>query len=211
MQYKVPQNIDQEDKILGPLTFVQFIYVLVGGAVVLILFTILRFSIFFFLLALPIIILTAAMALIKVQDQPFSHFLLYFIVYLRQPKRRIWHEHMSNAAEDPDFFTQSTEEIFAPAPPKPLKLRGADEAAEERPSTDQADPSLTTPLIPQAELVQSPPTDQTLTDQALTGQSPASSVPTTLNSANSTSTDRSPAPPAPLKPARKLAIKLGNG
>ena len=29
-QYKVPQNVEAEDKILGPLTFKQFIYALMG-------------------------------------------------------------------------------------------------------------------------------------------------------------------------------------
>lgn len=91
MQYKVPQNIDQEDKILGPLTFVQFIYVLVGGAMVILAFALFDFTLFL-LVAIPIIILTVCFSLVKIQDQPFSRFFIAFLIYLRQPKRRMWHD-----------------------------------------------------------------------------------------------------------------------
>ncbi len=89
MQYKVPQHIDEEDKILGPLTFIDFIYLLVGGALILFCFVLFDFGLFLFL-AIPIALLSAALALIKVQDQPFSRFLVTFLLYLRQPKRRVW-------------------------------------------------------------------------------------------------------------------------
>lgn len=105
MQYKVPQNIDQEDKIFGPLTFIQFIYVLIGGAAILLLFTVVRNIIVFIILAIPIAAITAAFALIKVQDQPFSRFFLAFIVYAMQPKKRVWKDIVAEvskqiAAED---------------------------------------------------------------------------------------------------------------
>ena len=34
MRYKVPQNIDMEDRIVGPLTMVQFVIVMIGGMIV---------------------------------------------------------------------------------------------------------------------------------------------------------------------------------
>jgi hypothetical protein len=91
VQYKVPQNIDQEDKILGPLTFIEFIYVLIGGAIVILALALFDTALFL-LVAIPTIVLTACFALIKVQNQPFSRFFVYFFVYLTQPKRRIWHD-----------------------------------------------------------------------------------------------------------------------
>lgn len=91
MQYKVPQNIDQEDKILGPLTFVQFIYVLIGGAIVILSLALFDTALFL-LISIPTIILTACFALIKVQDQPFSRFFVAFLHYIRRPKRWIWQD-----------------------------------------------------------------------------------------------------------------------
>lgn len=91
MEYKVPQNIDQEDKILGPLTFAQFIYVLIGGGIILIAFALFDFALFL-LVAIPVLLLTIGFALVKVQDQPFSRILMAFVHYLRQPKQRIWQD-----------------------------------------------------------------------------------------------------------------------
>lgn len=89
MQYKVPQNIDQEDKILGPLTFTQFVYALIGGGLLLF-----EYSIFdtagFLLFGIPTLILTICFSLIKVQDQPFTRFFVSLLVFLKQPKQRIW-------------------------------------------------------------------------------------------------------------------------
>lgn len=100
MQYKVPQNIDQEDKILGPLTFIQFIYVLVGGGVILLLFTFFDFALFL-LLAVPIAILTACFALLTIQGQPFSRIFFAFLVYAFQPKRRTWHDILAEQKPTP--------------------------------------------------------------------------------------------------------------
>lgn len=110
MQYKVPQNIDQEDKILGPLTFIQFIYVLIGGAIVILSLALFDTALFL-LIAVPTIILTACFALVKVQDQPFSRFFVSFFVYLLQPKRRIWHD----AEEEARLKQQAVEAAEAAA------------------------------------------------------------------------------------------------
>lgn len=91
MQFKVPQNIDMEDKIVGPLTLIQFIYVLTGGLTDYILFqSIGQYIWLFLLIALPIAVVALAMAFLKIQDQPLSHFILAGLEYLRQPKVRFW-------------------------------------------------------------------------------------------------------------------------
>jgi hypothetical protein len=53
MQFSVPQFIDVEDKIVGPLTGKQTIYLIMGGGVLLLAFTF--FSFLFFLLVLAIV------------------------------------------------------------------------------------------------------------------------------------------------------------
>lgn len=110
MEYKVPQNIDQEDKILGPLTFAQFIYVLIGGGIILVAFALFDFALFL-LVAIPVLLLTIGFALVKVQDQPFSRILMAFVHYLRQPKQRVW--------QDPAVSTAIAEPKPVKAAPKP--------------------------------------------------------------------------------------------
>jgi len=91
MQFKVPQNIDMEDKIVGPLTLIQFLYLLGGGLIVYILFQSLGSNIaLFVILALPIGIVSVGLAFIKIQDQPLSHFIKAGIYYFSNPKVRFW-------------------------------------------------------------------------------------------------------------------------
>lgn len=91
MQFKVPQNIDLEDRIVGPLTLVQLIYVVVGGLIIYILFQSLTAHIGIFLvLAIPIGAVTLGLAFLKIQDQPLSHFIRAGLYYLNHPKIRRW-------------------------------------------------------------------------------------------------------------------------
>ena len=92
MQFKVPQNIDLEDKIVGPLTLVQFLYVLGGGLIDYILFQSIapKSMAVFLILAIPIALIAAGMAFVKIQDQPLSHFIKAGIYYYTHPKARFW-------------------------------------------------------------------------------------------------------------------------
>lgn len=93
MQFKVPQNIDLADKIIGPLTLVQFIYLLVGG---MIFYIFLKFgnTLLFIFIGIPAALLSLFLAFVKVQDQPFSKFLLSLVFYLTRPKQRVWHKEL---------------------------------------------------------------------------------------------------------------------
>lgn len=90
MQFLVPQNIDLEDKVVGPFTLKQFIYLLVGGILDYLLFLALGPKTLFVFLALIISAFFLALALLKVQDQPFPKFLQSLILYLIRPKVRTW-------------------------------------------------------------------------------------------------------------------------
>ncbi len=94
MQFKVPQNIDMADRIVGPLTLVQFLYLLIGGIVVYFLFTLFG-SInptFFLATGGPVALFVLALAFLKIQDQPFPKFVGAFLVYLTRPKMRVWYK-----------------------------------------------------------------------------------------------------------------------
>ena len=95
MQYKVPQNIDLEDRIVGPFTMKQFIYLLVSGGIIYGWWNYLQqgfdnFIPAFLLVAIPIGLLGFALAIVKVNDRPFEYFILSFIKFIFGPKQKRW-------------------------------------------------------------------------------------------------------------------------
>jgi hypothetical protein len=91
MQFQVPQNIAMEDKIVGPLTAIQFGIVIVGGG-----FSFWLYSATWIPAPLNVIIgvfgalITAILALGKFNDQPMYRFIKYIFAFLGSPKTRIW-------------------------------------------------------------------------------------------------------------------------
>lgn len=90
MRYKVPQNIDMQDRILGPLTMIQFIYAVVGGGFCYGIYMTIP-SPFSFILLIPAAFLTVALVFIKVNERPFLDFLLSMMQFLTVPRERVWH------------------------------------------------------------------------------------------------------------------------
>ncbi|MDP3985919.1 MAG: PrgI family protein [Candidatus Veblenbacteria bacterium] len=88
-QFVVPQFIDVEDKIIGPLTVRQFIIMMVGGFVIFLEFRLADFGLFIFEGILTLF-LVALLAFFKVNGMPFHFFLLNFLSTLRRPKVRVW-------------------------------------------------------------------------------------------------------------------------
>ena len=113
MKYEVPQFIEVEDKIFGPLTWRQFVYLggCIGMAVVL--YFMLPF-ILFAIIGVPLALLAGALAFYPVNNRPFSYFLEAFLNYLTKPKRYHWrkeqsyvyHEDKEQAYEDIDSAPQ---------------------------------------------------------------------------------------------------------
>lgn len=91
MQFEVPQFIEIEDKIFGPLTWRQFVYLGggVGAAVVMLL--VFPFIVFV-LLGLPIAVLAGALAFFPVNNRPFSYFLEAVYTYVTNDKLYLWHQ-----------------------------------------------------------------------------------------------------------------------
>lgn len=88
--YKVPQDVEAEDKLLGPLSFRQFIYAgiaLAGATVAFFMFQV------FPLLAMipvPIVFLFGILALPLRKDQPMETYLLALLRFYLKPKLRMW-------------------------------------------------------------------------------------------------------------------------
>ncbi len=90
-QFVVPQFIDVEDKIFGPITTRQFIILLVGGLILFIAFKLADTALFIFLLA-TVGGFSLILAFVKVNGQAFHFFILNLFQTLRRPSRRIWNK-----------------------------------------------------------------------------------------------------------------------
>ncbi len=93
MQFKVPQFIDVEDKLFGPFTFRQFIYMLGGGGMVFILYKVLPLWIAF----IPILFvagLTVALVFYKINNKPFIYYLQAAITYALSSKLYLWKQRL---------------------------------------------------------------------------------------------------------------------
>lgn len=92
MQYKVPQNVDIEDKVVGPLTLRQFLIILVTVGILIVLYFLfpgpLKF--FYFLFAVLIGAAGIAIAFAKYGDQNLETFLLSAYKTFSIPRQRIW-------------------------------------------------------------------------------------------------------------------------
>ena len=101
MRFQVPQFIDVEDKIFGPFTLKQFIYLAGGASVALITTTL--FGLFLgLLISAPVILLAAALAFYKVNNRPFIYVLESAFKYMTKDKLYIWQkkEPEAKAAEE---------------------------------------------------------------------------------------------------------------
>lgn len=111
VQFKVPQKIDIEDRIVGPLTMVQFVYAVVGGGLAYFLLVSIP-SPFNYLLAIPVAILTFCITFVKVNGRPFTNFLKNLLIYLSGPRTRIWHKGASDVRVE--IYQPKPEEKFDP-------------------------------------------------------------------------------------------------
>jgi hypothetical protein len=90
-QFVVPQFIDVEDKIIGPITVRQFLILLVGSGIDFIAYKLSDFALFIFEF-LIISTFTFVFAFIKVNGRPIHYLLLNFLQTVKRPKIRIWHK-----------------------------------------------------------------------------------------------------------------------
>ena len=89
MRFQVPQFIEIEDKIFGPLTLKQFIYLAGAGGVLFILLRIFPVVIAVFI-AIPVVALAAALAFYKINKRPFVLVLESAFKYMLSNRLYIW-------------------------------------------------------------------------------------------------------------------------
>jgi len=89
MRFEIPQFIDIEDKIFGPLTWRQFVYLGGGVGMGVVLFLTTHFIVFV-LIGLPLAVIAGALAFYPVNNRPFSYFLQAIYGYLVGKKLYLW-------------------------------------------------------------------------------------------------------------------------
>jgi hypothetical protein len=89
MQFQVPQFINIEDKVIGPLTIKQFLYLLIAGVIIFIISKILNLFATI-ILAIPIISIAVALSFIKIGGQPFVVIIKNFLSFLKKPDFYVW-------------------------------------------------------------------------------------------------------------------------
>ncbi|MBZ1356648.1 MAG: PrgI family protein [Candidatus Nealsonbacteria bacterium] len=92
MQYKVPQFIEHELKIVGPLTFKQFIFISIAGTISLVLFFTIAETSFILWLIITSILMGTAIGLTFLQVEGFPLFIVIkkSIEFFAKPKIYIW-------------------------------------------------------------------------------------------------------------------------
>jgi PrgI family protein len=89
MQFEVPQFIEVEDKIFGPLTWRQFLYLGGGVGMAVVMFLTLPLIIFL-IIGIPLAFLAGALAFYPVNNRPFSYFLEAIVNYFSGQRLYLW-------------------------------------------------------------------------------------------------------------------------
>lgn len=93
MQFKVPQNVQREDKIVGPLTLKQLIICGIGGGLAYAIYVSLGKDYQWFTWLPPVAIvsiITLLFTFVRPLDLDFSKFLAVYLEYVLLPQKRFW-------------------------------------------------------------------------------------------------------------------------
>ena len=112
MKYQVPQFIEIEDKIIGPVTIKQFVYLAGGAGMSFIIYTYLPIYISLLLLAV-IVPLSLALAFYKINNKPFIDFLESAFLYYTKQNLYIWKKE-EKKIEVNRSTTQQPNQVFVP-------------------------------------------------------------------------------------------------
>ncbi len=114
-QYQVPQFIEVEDKIFGPLTLKQFIYLAGGGGLCLVFFTLLPFYLTI-LLGLPVMAFAGALAFYQVNGRPFIVMIEHAFSYTTGSKLYLWKQREAASSASQSSKLQPQNPAVMPVP-----------------------------------------------------------------------------------------------
>jgi hypothetical protein len=122
MRFTVPQFIEHEVKIVGPLTFKQFIFFFVAGAVCFILYFVLPRSVFL-IVCLLLGGGAITLAFLRIEGRPLPTILGNFLKFTISPKMFIWRK-----AESPIMVFKKEEAKKEEAKEEELPLKIAEKS-----------------------------------------------------------------------------------
>ena len=118
MKYQVPQFIEVEDKIFGPLTLKQFIYLAGGAGLSLAIFIFIHPLILSLLPIIVVLVFSGALAFYKVNNKPFVNFLEASFEYMIHPKLYIWQQEQKTIEQAPNKKIQAQVAVDTPFIPR---------------------------------------------------------------------------------------------
>ncbi|MBT6254498.1 PrgI family protein [Candidatus Uhrbacteria bacterium] len=95
-QFVIPQFLDVESKIIGPITVRQFVTIMVAGLIIVIQNRLFDFSLFL-VFAIPTAAISLVIAFVRIHGQPFHYIMLNYLQTLRRPSIRVWSKNRSDA------------------------------------------------------------------------------------------------------------------
>jgi len=113
MRFRVPQFIDIEDKIFGPFTFKEFVYLAGGAGLSYVLYKVLPIYLAI-LLILPVAALSLCLTFVKINNKPFLDILQSFFLYMFQSKLYIWTKEYKSSTKPKEETKKPEESKYAP-------------------------------------------------------------------------------------------------
>lgn len=120
--YKVPQDVEAEDKLLGPFSFKQFIFLIIAMMGIVIGWVLGQLFLPLLIIPLPLVVFFGALALPLKKDQPMEVYLAAVLSFYLKPRRRLW------KADG----VQSLVEIVAPKVVEEQRTKGLSEIEAEK-------------------------------------------------------------------------------
>lgn len=112
MRFQVPQFIEVEDKIIGPFTIKQFVYLAGGGFMCYIIYDFFPLIISIFLIAI-VGLLSFALAFYKINNRPFIEFLESAFTFYTKNNLYIWRKEEKKIVSK-EKQTQDKNQVFVP-------------------------------------------------------------------------------------------------
>jgi len=93
-QFTVPQFIDVESKIIGPITTRQFLIIIGSGVVVAVSYRLFDFTLFL-TITVVVVLIASIFSFLKVNGRPFHFFILNLIQTIKRPGTRVWNNRLT--------------------------------------------------------------------------------------------------------------------
>lgn len=88
--YKVAQDVEADDKLIGPFSFRQFIYLIIVAISIALAWGLSRIFVGLAVIPLPLILFFGALALPLRKDQPMEVYLAALVSFYLKPRKRLW-------------------------------------------------------------------------------------------------------------------------